>query len=139
MTLERIEEAAILDNKAALEGLGDAGVFDELMESFEELVLKHSLAGLKIALDERDWPALRTECLSLVGTASIAYAERLKLAASSLQRDAERKDIEAVAVHYPLVIKQAILLKQKIRQALSADPGSSPLTLHRTRLHSSRH
>ena len=110
-----IDELPVLDKTNAIKQLGDAELFETMLEGFEEMSMRKNLIGIKIAIDELDYFNVRVQAHSLKGSASYVHAERVKTAAEKLYTDIDSKNVEGLFKDYPILVKQCIILKKTIR------------------------
>jgi len=110
-----LDELPILDKLNAIKQLGDAELFETMLEGFEEMSMRKSLLNLKIAMDDLDYFNIRLTAHSLKGSASYVRAERVKSAAEKVYNDIDSQNVEKLFRDYPALIKQCIMLKKAIR------------------------
>ena len=118
MSIDNIEELPILNKEAAIKGLGSKELFQNMLDNFEDLTLKTTLLSLKVAMDELDYLAIRSQAHSLRGSLSYIYAERATKYAEKIQLGVENQIIDDVLENYRELIKQCIILKRTIRYEL---------------------
>ncbi len=115
MSLDDVEALPVLDKEAAIKQLGDAALFETMMEGFNDMSLRKNLTGLKIAFDELDYFNIRLQAHSLNGTSGYLHAERVKTIAEKLQMDVDSQKVDSMFKDYPALIKQCVMLKKAIR------------------------
>ena len=115
MSLEEIERLPILDKEIAIKHLDDAGLFETMLMGFEEMSMRNNLTNLKIALEKMDYYNIRLSSHSLKGASSYLHAERVKTAASLIQFAVDKQRPDDIFKYYPILIKQCILLKRRVR------------------------
>ncbi len=116
MSVQEIEALPILDKETAIQQLDDADLFDTMLTGFEEMSMRRNLTELKIALDDIDYYNIRLNAHSLKGASSYLHAERVKTAAANMQLAVDSQKGEDIFKYYPILIKQCMILKRRIRQ-----------------------
>ncbi len=120
-----IDQLPILSKKAAIACLGGPELFENMIESFEDLTLRKNLRTLKIALDDVDYAGIHAQAHSLKGSAGYLHAERVTRAAEKIERDVDLQLPNEIFKDYPQLIKQCIVLKRAIRREILHQQGSS--------------
>lgn len=115
MTSEEIERELILDKETAIKQLGDEDLFMTLLTGFEDMTLRKNLIDLKISLENIDYYNIRQNAHALKGASAYLYAQRVKSATSHIETAVENRQVGEIFKYYPILIKQCIILKQKIR------------------------
>ncbi len=115
MSVQEIESLPILDKATAIQQLDDAELFETMLMGFEEMSMRRNLTELKIAMDDVDYYNIRLNSHSLKGASSYLHAERVKTAAADVQFAVDNQKVDDIFKHYPILIKQCIVLKRAIR------------------------
>ena len=115
MELKAIEDLPILDKEAAIIQLDGVELFESLLMGFDDMSMKSNLADLKAALENVDYANIRLSSHSLKGSSSYIHAERVKVITSMIQTAVDNNKYEDIYKYYPVLIKQCILLKRRIR------------------------
>ena len=131
MDLAEIESLPILDKETAIRDLGDVELFETMLMGFEEMTMRKNLTELKFAIEDLNYKAIRLNSHSLKGASSYLHAERVKTAAAQLQFTIDSQTPEEIFKKYPVLIKQCIILKRKIR--LEGCLKESKIQAHRFR------
>ena len=123
MSLEEIENLPILDKETAISQLDDADLFETMLNGFEDMSMRNNLSELKAALENCDFPNIRLSSHSLKGASSYIHAERVKTVASMIQLAIDNNKSRDVMKYYPVLIKECILLKRRIRKEACTKDG----------------
>ena len=119
MTLEQIEEFPILNREHAVYYLEDAEVFDTIIEGYSETKLKRGLNSFKAALEAGDFNRVALESQALKNCAIYIQAQRTVAVARAIYESCVPKlEVDAICQYYPILIKQSILLRRRIRQEI---------------------
>lgn len=115
MSIEEIERLPILDKQTAIKHLDDEDLFETMLMGFEDMSMKKNLVELKIAMDDLDYYNIRLNSHSLKGASSYLHAERVREASAQIQFAVDYQKANDIFKFYPILIKQCIILKKKIR------------------------
>jgi hypothetical protein len=129
MASDNIDALAILDKEAAIKELGNEGLFDMMLEGFEDMTMRKNLTQIMIAMDDLNFGAVARQANSLKGAVSYLHAERIQVLSDKLISDVEARNPEAIFQDYSQLIVQCITLKRKIRYEESKKKGTSASTL----------
>jgi len=118
-----IESLPILDKVTAIKDLDDVKLFENMLMGFEDMAMKTNLTNLKIALENMDYYNIRMSSHSLKGAASYLHAERVKTSASLVQLAVDEQKPLNIFKYYPILLKECIVLKRRIRQEACQKAG----------------
>ena len=127
MSIPNIDELLILNKEVAVDGLGGVDLYENMIDSFEEMSLRKTLIILKIAVDEFDYYSVYTQAHILKGSASYLRADRVSLLAEKIQADVEQQLPDEAFKDYALLLKQCILLKRAVRFDILKRKGRNSL------------
>ena len=115
MATEDIESLPILDRETAIKQLDDVSLFETMLMGFEDMSMRNNLTDLKLALEKADYYNIRLSSHSLKGASSYLRAERVRAAAAQVQMAVDSQKSDDIFKYYPILVKQCILLKRRIR------------------------
>ena len=110
------QNQSIINSAKAIEGLGSKDLFENMVESFEDLSLSSNLRLLKIAFEEYDYDTIKDQTLSLKGAASYIFAEKVFAICSDINDALVKKSPKKIYELYPKLIKECIILKKTISE-----------------------
>ncbi len=112
---ETISEAApVFDIEKAIENLGDDALFNELVNKYDETLIK-TLDNLKTAMDNFDYREIRMKSHSLKGPSSYIQGERVRRAAEIVQQNIDNRQGPNAYQNYALLMTECIRLRRQIR------------------------
>ena len=111
------DTAPVLDYDKAINDLGDEGLFNTLLESYDSTLLK-TLDELQVAMDSFDYKEIRMKAHSLKGPSSYIQAERVRRASEVLQQCVDKQEGSNTYKYYAQLIKECISLRRRVRQYL---------------------